>query len=105
MIIGVLGLQGAVREHRSSLARLDVESRVIRRVICGRRIASLVMPGGSTVKLTATSMSSARTRVASLRAFLKGSAGLSDGLLMRCLCTSALARKRGDFYPRLRHFL
>jgi hypothetical protein len=54
----------------------------MRRVTCGRRTPSADMPGGSTEKLTAISGSSAKVLVASARAFLNGSAGLSFELLI-----------------------
>ncbi|MGB2983230.1 MAG: pyridoxal 5'-phosphate synthase glutaminase subunit PdxT [Candidatus Bipolaricaulia bacterium] len=55
MILGVLGLQGAVREHVRSLVRLDVETQVVknRRDLDG--LDGLILPGGesSTISLLA----------------------------------------------------
>jgi 5'-phosphate synthase pdxT subunit len=46
MILGVLGLQGAVREHVRSLDRLGVETRVVKRIEDLEGLDGLVLPGG-----------------------------------------------------------
>ena len=46
MIVGVLGLQGAVREHIRSLERLDVTARPVKRTSDLDGLDGLVLPGG-----------------------------------------------------------
>jgi len=46
MTVGVLGLQGAVREHVRSLERLDVATRVVKRMEDLDGLDGLVLPGG-----------------------------------------------------------
>ena len=55
MIVGVLGLQGAVREHIRSLERLDVATRPVKRTRDLDGLDGLVLPGGesSTMALLA----------------------------------------------------
>jgi 5'-phosphate synthase pdxT subunit len=55
MIVGVLGLQGAVREHVRSLERLGVAAHVVKRASDLEDLDALVLPGGesSTIALLA----------------------------------------------------
>lgn len=64
MIVGVLGLQGAVREHVRSLEALDNEVRVVKRPKDLDGIAALVLPGGesTTMSLLAANDLSERLR-------------------------------------------
>jgi 5'-phosphate synthase pdxT subunit len=57
MIIGVLGLQGAVREHLRSLSRLGIEGRTVKQVGELDGLAGMILPGGesTTISLLATS--------------------------------------------------
>ncbi|MCD6142042.1 pyridoxal 5'-phosphate synthase glutaminase subunit PdxT [Candidatus Bipolaricaulota bacterium] len=50
--IGVLGLQGAVREHLSSLARLGVEARAVKRVEELEGLSGLILPGGESTAIS-----------------------------------------------------
>ena len=50
-MIGVLGLQGAVREHVLSLNRLGVETRVVKRTTDLERLDGLVFPGGESTTI------------------------------------------------------
>ncbi len=52
MRIGVLGLQGAVREHVRSLSRLGVDTRVVKRVDQLDEIAALILPGGESTAIS-----------------------------------------------------
>jgi len=52
MRIGVLGFQGAVREHIRSLSRLNVESRVVKRMEDLETIDGLVLPGGESTTIS-----------------------------------------------------
>jgi len=52
MRIGVLGLQGAVREHARSLSRLGIESRVVKRVEGLSGIDGLILPGGESTTMS-----------------------------------------------------
>ena len=63
--IGVLGLQGAVREHLSSLARLGVEARAVKRVEELEGLSGLILPGGES---TAISLIAGEGFLARLRA-------------------------------------
>lgn len=51
MIVGVLGLQGAVREHVAHLRRLGVESRVVKRVEGLDGLDGLILPGGESTAM------------------------------------------------------
>ena len=55
MRVGVLALQGAVREHRRALEKVGVESRVVKTVDDLKSLDGLVLPGGesSTMALLA----------------------------------------------------
>jgi len=52
MRIGILGLQGAVREHASSLSRLGIESRVVKRVGDLSGLDGLIVPGGESTTIS-----------------------------------------------------
>jgi 5'-phosphate synthase pdxT subunit len=52
MIVGVLGLQGAVREHVRSLTQLGVETRVVKTVEDLDGLAGLVLPGGESTTIS-----------------------------------------------------
>jgi 5'-phosphate synthase pdxT subunit len=51
MIVGVLGLQGAVREHVLSLEALGVESRVVRQPPDLDGLDALILPGGESTTM------------------------------------------------------
>ncbi len=52
MRIGVLGLQGAVREHARSLAHVGVESRIVKRVDSLAGLDGLILPGGESTAMS-----------------------------------------------------
>jgi len=52
MIVGVLALQGAVREHVASLNRLDVESRVVKTETDLEGLSGLILPGGESTAIS-----------------------------------------------------
>jgi len=52
MRIGILGLQGAVREHARSLSALGVESRVIKRSDELSGLGGLILPGGESTAMS-----------------------------------------------------
>jgi len=52
MRIGVLGLQGAVREHVRSLARLGVEARIVKRESDLDGLSGLILPGGESTAIS-----------------------------------------------------
>ena len=52
MIIGVLGLQGAVREHVRSLRRLSVETRIVKHRQDLDELDGLVLPGGESTTMS-----------------------------------------------------
>ncbi len=52
MIVGVLGLQGAVREHVGSLRRLGVDTRVVKDPTDLEGIDALVLPGGESTAIS-----------------------------------------------------
>ena len=51
MIIGVLSLQGAVREHRASLEKLGVSVRTVKQVSDLDGLSGLVLPGGESTAM------------------------------------------------------
>jgi len=51
MIVGVLGLQGAVREHVRSLERLGVEARIVRQSPDLDGLDALILPGGESTTM------------------------------------------------------
>ena len=51
MKVGVLALQGDVREHIASLLACDVEAVVVRRAIEIEKIDALVLPGGESTTI------------------------------------------------------
>lgn len=51
MTIGVLALQGAVREHLESLRRLGIEGREVRTPEHLRWVAGIILPGGESTTL------------------------------------------------------
>ncbi len=52
MIIGVLALQGAVREHVVSLNRLSIESRVVKTEKDLEGLSGLILPGGESTAIS-----------------------------------------------------
>jgi len=52
MIIGVLALQGAVREHVSSLDRLGIESRIVKTQEGLDGLDGLILPGGESTAIS-----------------------------------------------------
>ena len=52
MRIGLLGLQGAVREHANSLSRLGIDSRVAKRTGDLEEIDGLILPGGESTTMS-----------------------------------------------------
>jgi len=52
MRIGVLGLQGAVREHMRSLSRLGVNALVVKHVEELDQISALILPGGESTAIS-----------------------------------------------------
>jgi len=51
MIMGVLALQGAVREHRASLDRLGVASRIVKTTDGLKGLSGLILPGGESTTM------------------------------------------------------
>jgi len=52
MIVGVLGLQGAVREHVKSLERLGAETKIVKGEADLDGISGLVLPGGESTAIS-----------------------------------------------------
>ena len=52
MIIGVLALQGAVREHIASLHRLGIESRIVKTEEGLDGLSGLILPGGESTAIS-----------------------------------------------------
>ncbi len=52
MIIGVLALQGAVREHVVSLHRLGIESRIVKTKEGLEGLSGLILPGGESTAIS-----------------------------------------------------
>jgi pyridoxal 5'-phosphate synthase pdxT subunit len=52
MTIGVLALQGAVREHVASLTRLGIESRLVKTVEGLDGLSGLILPGGESTAMS-----------------------------------------------------
>ena len=52
MRIGVLGLQGAVREHLRSLSSLGVDTLIVKRVEQLSDISALILPGGESTAIS-----------------------------------------------------
>ncbi len=52
MIVGVLGLQGAVREHVKSLERLGTETKIVKGEADLDGISGLVLPGGESTAIS-----------------------------------------------------
>jgi 5'-phosphate synthase pdxT subunit len=52
MNVGVLGLQGAVREHLRALGRLGVKTRVVKTVSALESLDGLVLPGGESTTMS-----------------------------------------------------
>ncbi|WP_029332182.1 pyridoxal 5'-phosphate synthase glutaminase subunit PdxT [Exiguobacterium oxidotolerans] len=51
MVIGVLGLQGAIREHLEMLASLGVKTRIVKSAGDLEGLAGLVLPGGESTTM------------------------------------------------------
>ena len=58
MIIGVLALQGAVREHAVSLHRLGIESRAVKTERGLKGLSGLILPGGESTAISLLANSS-----------------------------------------------
>jgi 5'-phosphate synthase pdxT subunit len=52
MRIGVLGLQGAVREHLQSLARLGIEGKIVKKMEDLPGLSGLILPGGESTAIS-----------------------------------------------------
>jgi 5'-phosphate synthase pdxT subunit len=52
MIVGVLGLQGAVREHIRSLTKLGAESRIVKTLRDFYGLDGLILPGGESTAIS-----------------------------------------------------
>jgi len=52
MIVGVLALQGAVREHVASLNRLGIESRIVKTKKDLKGLSGLTLPGGESTAIS-----------------------------------------------------
>ncbi len=52
MRIGVLGLQGAVREHQRSLSRLGIDGVVVKCAGALARLSALIFPGGESTAIS-----------------------------------------------------
>jgi len=52
MRIGILGLQGAVREHARSLSRLRIDFRIVKRADELEAIDGLILPGGESTTMS-----------------------------------------------------
>ena len=52
MRVGVLGLQGAVREHVHSLDRLKIDSRVVKKAEALDGLDGLILPGGESTAIS-----------------------------------------------------
>jgi 5'-phosphate synthase pdxT subunit len=52
MNVGVLGLQGAVREHVRALGRLGVEARVVKTMATLESLDGLILPGGESTTMS-----------------------------------------------------
>jgi 5'-phosphate synthase pdxT subunit len=52
MKVGVLGLQGAVREHVRALGRLGVETRVVKTISALESLDGLILPGGESTTMS-----------------------------------------------------
>ena len=63
MIIGILGLQGAVREHRASLEKLGVSVRTVKQVSDLDGLSGLVLPGGESTAMLRLANGSMRDRL------------------------------------------
>jgi 5'-phosphate synthase pdxT subunit len=50
--IGILGLQGAVREHLRALFRLGIEAEVVKRVEQLEDLSGLILPGGESTTIS-----------------------------------------------------
>ncbi len=69
MKIGVLGLQGAVREHLKSLSQIGVDTLIVKRVEQLDEVSALILPGGES---TAISLIGGRAFLERLRELAKG---------------------------------
>jgi len=66
MTVGVLGLQGAVREHLLSLSRLGIPTRVVKRAAELKGLDGLVLPGGESTTMTRLAAGELFTRLQEL---------------------------------------
>jgi 5'-phosphate synthase pdxT subunit len=68
MKIGVLGLQGAVREHLQSLARLGIKGSVVKRTSELADLSGIILPGEES---TAISLLAAGSLLEELRRLIR----------------------------------
>jgi len=60
MRLGILGLQGAVREHLRSLARLGIEPSVVKRTSELADLSGIILPGGESTAISLLAAGSLR---------------------------------------------
>lgn len=60
MRLGILGLQGAVREHLRSLARLGIEPSVVKRTSELAGLSGIILPGGESTAISLLAAGSLR---------------------------------------------
>lgn len=60
MRLGILGLQGAVREHLQSLARLGIEPSVVKRTSELADLSGIILPGGESTAISLLAAGSLR---------------------------------------------
>ncbi len=94
MTIGVLGLQGAVREHVRSLGRLGVPTRVVKSTVDLDGLAGLVLPGGESTAIALLGENGVFDRLRRLAA---------DGLPMFGTCAGMILLARGVEGSALSH--
>ena len=85
MIVGVLGLQGAVREHVRSLTKLGVKSRVVKALKDFDGLNALILPGGESTAISLLAQDGVLARLRDLAA---------DGLPMFGTCAGAILLAR-----------
>jgi 5'-phosphate synthase pdxT subunit len=60
MRLGVLGLQGAVREHLQSLARLGINPRIVKKTSELTNLSGIILPGGESTAISLLAAGSLR---------------------------------------------
>ncbi len=86
MLVGVLGLQGDVREHRAAMAALNTETTVVRTPTELAAVDALIIPGGES-----TTMSLIATRLGMIEPLQEAAA---DGLPMYGSCAGMILLAR-----------